>query len=139
MGEIKIIFIGIFLLLTCGANAQMVLQYEVEEHTEISLSLNGAVNVQVDWGDGSSAETFISSGNKTHTYISSGIKNVTISGTLEHFGTSDFSGDNARLTKVLSWDGLGLTSLSFAFYNAALLTQVPLSLPSTVTDVSGMF
>lgn len=121
-------------------NAQMVLEYDIDApNTEIALPLAGTVNVSVNWGDGSTPETFTTSGRKPHTFATTGIKTVTITGTLSAYGSHYTTIINMRLKKVLSWDGLGLTSLSYAFYGADRLIQVPTSLPNTVTDISGMF
>ena len=121
------------------ASAQMVLEYEIiTPNTQISIPLSGTVNVSVDWGDGTEVEKFTSTGNKPHTYTTIGTKTVTISGSLTAYGGS-FSINNARLSKVLSWDGLGIRSFSLGFYNVKILTEVPNSLPSTVTNLSSMF
>jgi fimbrial isopeptide formation D2 family protein len=139
----KLFFIFCMLTLAVAAKAQMVLQYDIATvNTEIGLLLDGTVNVQVDWGDGSSVESHTFLGYKSHIYRSIGTKTVTITGTLTEFGSNPHTNpfqSNARLTKVLSWDGLGLRSLSYAFFGAYILEQVPTSLPTNVTDVSYMF
>ena len=69
-------------------------------------------------------------------------KNVTITGAMTAYGglnTLNGTVGNADFTKVLSWDGLGLTSFSYAFLKAKILTQVPSTLPTTVTNLSAMF
>ena len=136
---------AVALLWLSTANAQMVLEYEIPAaNTEIALPLNGTVNVSVNWGDGKT-ESFTTEGNKTHTYTSAGTKTVTITGTLTQFGNSGYSSTNYYydkinyLSKVKSWDGLGITSLSYAFYGAKKLTEVPSTLPTTVTNLSRMF
>lgn len=140
MKTIKQILIALLLMLTTTANAQMVLQYDiVTPNTEISLPLYGTVNVKVNWGDGSAVQTFINEGDRSHTFATTGTKTVTITGTLTAYGSSSSYKGNARLTKVLSWDGLGLTSFFEAFNSAALLTQVPSSLPSTIINLDAMF
>lgn len=132
MKKLALFFIFLF---AYAAQAQMVLEYDLlVPNEQITLSIKGTVNVQVDWGDGSALEAFTTEGDKRHTYVTSGIKTVTISGTLSHY-----SGSPYRLTKVLSWDGLGLTDLSYAFSRAEDLVEVPATLPSTVTDLSHMF
>ena len=121
-------------------NAQMVLEYDIETaNTEIALPLAGIVNVSINWGDGSAVEIVNTIGNKTHTYATIGTKTVTINGSLSSYGNSRNSTGNARLTKVLSWDGLGITSFSFAFQGAGILTTVPTALPPSVTNLSCMF
>ena len=117
----------------------MILEYNTAlgSNNTITLPLYGAVNVSIDWGDGST-ETVTTAGNYDHTYASTGTYNVHISGNLEQFG--QWSYPNAdKLTKVLSFGGLGIRSLSGAFMNATHLTEVPAYLPNTVTNVSYMF
>ncbi|MFN8437485.1 MAG: hypothetical protein U0V72_07570 [Cytophagales bacterium] len=112
---LKKLLMAIALLWLSTANAQMVLEYEIPTaNTEIALPLNGTVNVSVNWGDGTT-ESFTTAGNKTHTYTSAGTKTVTIMGTLTQYGSDNNNSGNSYLTKVKSWDGLGITSLSFAF------------------------
>lgn len=140
-------FIHLFFALTlCSlsikSHAQMVLEYNLSKsNTQITLPLAGTVNVNVNWGDGSELQTFTNEGIKPHTFTSTGIKTVTITGTLTGYGISNYDAGvgNSNLTRVLGWDGLGLKSLNSAFYFADSLRQVPLTLPSTVTDLSGMF
>ncbi len=139
MKKTILLFIGFILLFMPAANAQMVLEYDIATaNTEIALPLAGTVNVNVDWGDGSVKEAFTTAGNKTHTFATTGTKTVTITGTMTAYGGVNSAG-NARLIKVVSWDGLGLKNLSLAFYGAKNLTQVPLSLPPTVTNLRSMF
>lgn len=119
---------------------KLILEYDiVTANTQIAIPLAGSVNVSVNWGDGSATEAFTTPGNKAHTFTTTGTKTVIVSGTLTAYGNSSINLGNARLTKVLSWYGLGLTDLSYAFYDAKLLTQVPVSIPSTVTNLSYMF
>lgn len=72
----------------------------------LPLVSNGTYNFDVNWGDGSSAET-ITSSNATHTYVSSGIYTITISGQIEGFAFSD-SGDKAKLIDISNWGSLKL-------------------------------
>jgi len=118
--------------------AQMVLDFLIPANpTTISLPLFGTVNVTVNWGDGNS-ESITLSELVSHTYTSTGLKTVTISGSLTNFGLN-YIYNNSYLQGIRSWNNLGLTSLSYAFYGASQLNYVPLSLPSGVTDLSYMF
>ncbi|HSY61292.1 MAG TPA: hypothetical protein VK796_05415, partial [Cytophaga sp.] len=140
MAKTKLLLTTFILLLAFVVQAQMVLEYDiVPANPTISLPLYGTVNVSVDWGDGSAVQTFTTAGDKNHTYTSMGTQTVTITGTLTHFGSTANFSNKKRLTKVHSWDGLGLTSLSNAFYSAISLIEVPSALPSGVTDLSYMF
>lgn len=91
----------------------------------------GTVNVSVDWGDGN-IEPFTTNGYKLHTYSTGGIYTVKISGTLTAYGLSTATHNN-KITKCTSFGQLGITKLTYAFYNAVNLTNVPSVLPSTVT------
>jgi len=138
MKKIKIILFTFFLSFI--TEAQMVLEYDIATaNTQIGIPLTGTVNVTVNWGDGTTNQTFTTAGIKNHTYTTSGTKTVTITGSLTAYGSGANSTYNARLTKVLSWDGLGITSFNLAFNFATLLTQVPNSLPTTVTNLRAMF
>lgn len=142
MEKIKLILTTIILVFGSAAHAQMVLEYDIATaNTEITLPLYGTVNVNVDWGDGSTIEAVTIEGLLPHTFTTTGTKTVTITGTLTQFRNDNISQliKNERLTKVLSWDGLGIISFKYAFRSAFLLTEVPTTLPSTATNLSGMF
>jgi hypothetical protein len=111
------------------------------------LGLFGAVDVQVDWGDGTNS-TFNSAGIFAHTYATSGQYTITISGSLTGFGQFndvDEGGDiyplaGAEFLKAVdSFGDLGIESLSLAFYGSNNLESVPAEIPTTVTDLFAMF
>lgn len=134
------ILIAFTLVFSFAAHGQMVLEYDINSpFTKITLPLEGKVNVTVDWGDGSASEIITYPGSITHTFTEVGVKKVTILGTLTAFGNNYSTTNHDRLTKVLSWDGLGLKSLAYAFYKAKNLTQVPTSLPNSINNLSYMF
>lgn len=109
------------------------------EGTQVSLPVNGTVNVIVNWGDGNST-AFNKSGTIVHYYATEGTYIVSIHGTLTGFGSSWTEFFNRRkLQRVLSFGEIGLVNLSDAFYDAVNLVEVPNTIPSTVKDVSGMF
>ncbi len=134
----KIFLLALSLAIFFVANAQMKLVYFIDAGDVIALPLYGTVNATIDWGDGDT--TIVNTaGDIQHTYASAGTYTVTITGTVTHFGNGgDYLG-NDKLNQVLSWDGLGLTSLEDAFYDCYNLIDVPDYLPSTVTNLSGMF
>ena len=103
--------------------------------TTVTVPLAGTVNVVIDWGDGST-EVFATTGNKTHTYASEGEYTVRVGGSLTGFGANVF---RPNMTKCLSFGDLGLTSLENAFRACTNLTEVPASIPSSVTNMAGMF
>ncbi|MDY0347524.1 MAG: BspA family leucine-rich repeat surface protein [Tenuifilaceae bacterium] len=119
----------------------MVLEFNtnLSEGTTITLPLQGTVDVTVDWGDGSS-DTYTSAGNRGHTYTAEGTYTVKIVGTLQRFGNGYGGIPNIdKLVAVTSFGDIGLTSLSGAFKGAKNLTQVPASIPSTVSYTTYMF
>lgn len=103
--------------------------------TTVTVPLAGTVDVVIDWGD-STSDVYTTSGNKTHTYASEGEYTVRVSGSLTGFGAFV---SRPNLTKCLSFGDLGLASLDDAFRSCANLTEVPTSVPSSVTNMSRMF
>ncbi|MBM7557062.1 BspA family leucine-rich repeat surface protein [Halanaerobacter jeridensis] len=124
------------------AGDDMVLEYDttLSSGSYITLPKFGdPLDVTIDWGDGQTDSyttgdttvTYI-----THEYDAEGTYQVTISGNLDAFGPP---GGDSKLTRVIDFGSLGLTSLSRAFEGANNLTEVPATVPSTVTDMEGMF
>ena len=114
-----------------------------DESFVFELGLWGEVDVQVDWGDGST-DNVRAAGPFPHTYTTSGRYTITVSGSLTGFGqdplTNDLPLSGAHYLKaVRSFGELGITSLSFAFLASVNLIDVPATLPATVTDMSYMF
>jgi surface protein len=103
-------------------------------YEEVTLPLNGDVYACVSWGDDNTQE--VKNTLPSHTYNEPGTYIISISGTVTWFGRQyPFT----ALAKVLQWGDLKITSLANAFYGAKNLTEVPDSLPGTVTDLSDMF
>ena len=106
----------------------------------IELPLYGTVTCTVDWGDDSDTEDFTTEGNKPHTFATAGTYTVTISGELTQFGDgSSWMTGIEYLTEVITFGDIGLTSLSGAFNSANNLISVPVTLPSTITNLSYTF
>ena len=109
-----------------------------------NLFVSSPCNINIDWGDGttgtySNAGTFSDiSVNKT--YAASGIYQIKVTGSataIGYGGTSANSNIN-KLKRVLSWGNIAnLTRLSIG--NQSSLTEVPTTLPSTVTSLLYMF
>ena len=116
---------------------------------EMQLPLRGITDVTVEWGDGTytthTANYPQSPTNSIiHTYSSPGNYTIAILGKTEQFGDNDQEDIDRRvysekITKVLSFGDLGLTSLESAFSGAVNLTQVPSYLPPTVNNLSKSF
>ncbi len=104
----------------------------------ITIPLNGIVNVSVDWGD-ANIQSVTAAGNLSHTYSAAGIYTVKISGELTWFGNDNGNINADKLFRVLNFGNIGLNNLSYAFYNATNLIEVPTTFPSAVTDMSYMF
>jgi len=127
---------------------ELVYDTNLETGTQITLPLYGAVDVTVDWGDGSSEDFAYSanisgggtSGLKSHTYDAEDNYTVKIYGSLEQFGRANYSYDNAKkLVSVSDFGEIGLSSLAGAFSKAENLTSVPTLLPETLTSLQRTF
>ena len=119
----------------------MTLEYdtEVSSGTRIGIPLGHGVNVDVDWGDGNIEESVTSIGLLQHTYASEGKYSVSVTGSLLQFGSSVLNPDADKLIKVTSFGDLGITSLSYAFFQAVNLSEVPTQIPAGVTSLRGTF
>ena len=124
---------------------KLVLVYDTSKepaNNTISFPVNGtSPNILVDWGDGTS-NSYNTTGFKTKTYANPGIYVVQVSGSMAqlNYGTSASTVNNKRkLTRCLSFGNIGLTSMVQAFRSCASLIQVPLSIPSSITIISGIF
>lgn len=96
-------------------------------------------NVTVDWGDGSSAQTYTATtlGETlycSHAYTNAGIYTVTITGSAEKFYAQ-----NDSITEVVSFGNIGLKDLDAAFLYKTNITKMPTILPSTVQHLGLMF
>jgi surface protein len=125
----------------------MTLDTTLSDDNTVVLRLGGMFDVTVNWGDGTSVQTFTSDGDTepSHVYANEGTYTIQISGTLERFGAYDSDGSAHpwmgvnMVTTVASFGTLGIESLVDAFYGAENLIRVPTDLPSSVTDLSFMF
>ena len=112
---------------------------------QVALPLRGFTGtVNVDWGDQTTDNFTVQGTTAPHTYTNTGSYTVTITGQVTSYGdrNSSFAGSQ-YLTDVVSWDNGYLTDLTYALtnYQTSLpnLTAVPSTLPSTVTNVIGLF
>lgn len=108
------------------------------------------LNVTIDWGDGSAAQTInisslsVPGGFPTKTYASAGNYTIKVTplanNTCTSYGSTDpgVRGSNEMITGLGSFPGW-IADYSDAFAGAVNLTSVPAILPTTVTDISGMF
>jgi surface protein len=125
----------------------MTLDTTLSDDNTVWLPLGGTFDVTVNWGDGTSVETFSYDGDggyegeaPSHVYENEGTYTILISGALERFGSGGFGWVGLNMvTTVTSFGTLGIESLSEAFFRAENLIQVPTELPTSVTDMSYMF
>lgn len=117
----------------------MVLEFNtnLSEGTEITIPLNGTVDIEVDWGDGT-IDNYITAGDKTHTYDIDDIYTVTLRGYLTQFGNDAYANTD-KLTKIVDFGYLGVKSFHSAFHNVENLIELPLNISSGVRDLSKMF
>ena len=140
-------FVMLITAITISTNliAQMSLDFTTTAaNQDITLPLYGTVSVIVTWGDGTANTTYTSSGDKTHTFASAGTYTVLINkngtgGSLTQFGSGDAYTNADKLVKVNSFGDIGLVSLYGAFYGTTNLTEVPATLPSTITNLRATF
>jgi surface protein len=102
----------------------------------------GAINLNVDWGDGSSIENVLLE-NPTHTYASAGDYTISVTGTMSplpngaNFGLFDpFNQFQAGVKRINSWGTIPLTSAAYAFYRGATVEYVA---QPTFTNWAAMF
>jgi hypothetical protein len=97
-----------------------------------------AQTVTVDWGDGSTPDTWTTQ--PSHTYAVAGTSTLTITGTVNAFnGITNGSGQVVVIDSVTSWLD-SLTDLSSAFagqpYN---IPGLPATLPPNIKNLANMF
>jgi len=101
--------------------------------------------IYIDWGDETAnascttVYTVVPSTPLTCNYPSPGTYQISITGKLTGYGQLFSSAYKSDIIRVVQWGNTGLKDLSYAFYGASNLVDVPGSLPSSVTDMSGAF
>ena len=121
------------------------LTYQVAANDQVLLPLtsyNGEP-VSIDWGNGTQPVTTTWAANTrinlSQTYASAGTYNVNICGKFKALGAAGVF--HPKLTALTAWGEAEstLTSLSFAFNGATILTDVPANLPPGVTSLESTF
>jgi surface protein len=115
----------------------MILEFQVGVDKTITLPLSQTVNITVYWGD-ESIDSYNTAGNKNHTYTNSGTYIVQIYGTLDQYGIQSYPNAD-KITRVLNWGNIGLSDLSYAFYNATNLIEIPDNLPALIVHLDFAF
>ncbi len=101
--------------------------------------------ISITWGDGSATQTGITANNPSKTYsVTRATITIDVSavGSFSTFGGSQTILSNiGKMTQLNRWGtyNYGITNVSYAFYFATGLTSIPNSIPSTVTNMEGMF
>ena len=127
---------------TVGPSGPFLQFTQATASSQIALALNNTVNIQVDWGDGSSITTITSSSdsNKTHTYSTAGDKTVKVYGTI---GVNEvFDGNNVKAIDAIgNWLSGGRTSLYEVFYNNSTLNSSDMANwdVSNITSINSAF
>jgi len=113
------------------------LTFEVSSNTTIQLPLTGtSLTTSTNWGDGNTDALL------NHLYTIAGTYTTVVTltgGSYSQFGSVNIVWDGIKyLTSINSW-GNAFISLSGACSNAVILTSVPITLPSSVNNLSYMF
>lgn len=132
-------------LAVCGSSynefaPEMVWTFGVGSSSAVQLPFKGDYDVNVDWGDGS-VQRFVTGQTVSHVYTTDAEEvEIVITGEAEGFGSaSNFPGKNALRT-LTSFGNLGFTDLSYMFSGMGQINGIPPTrLPSTVTNIKGMF
>jgi len=101
--------------------------------------------IQIDWGDeaanSSCTTSYVIDPNNPLTcdYPSPGTYKISITGDMTGYGQLSSSSYKNDITRQIQWGNTGLTSLANAFYGAENVTDVPGSIPPSVTSINRMF
>ena len=107
------------------------------QFSTLTLPFGGISSINVSWGNGQS--TLNATTAPTNSYSTIGNYTIKISGRASSFG-NDIGYTGAYLiSSVSQWGTLEFSSLKGAFFGASNLVSVPTDIPSTVSDLSGMF
>lgn len=133
-------------LVSSGCEA-ITVEYTTTANNELAeVGFGGKLTgVQLNWGDDATQILIPDNPDKAeqfyaHTFATPGTYTLTISGIeLEHFGYCETPTRQTNLKKVTSWGTMSTTSLECAGYGRTRLTDVPASIPATVTSIAGIF
>jgi len=101
--------------------------------------------IEIDWGDETANETctttYVIDPNSplTCNYPEAGTYRIAITGDMTGYGQLYSAAYKTDITRMIQWGNTGLNNLSYAFYGAEKLTDVPSHLPSGVQDINGIF
>ena len=133
-----------WILIDGGLYEPLIINFNITSPSDKTITLpihcNPGDTVWVEWGD-STSDTYTSTGDYDHIYPTPGIFGVEIFGKLTQLGNGSSGYSNVSKVRFVSTFGNmpTLTSLSGLFYNASNLISVPVSLPSTIINLSYCF
>ncbi len=113
----------------------------LESGTTVTLALAGAVDAEIDWGDGT-VEIVTTAGPHVHDYGTDGIYTVLVTGSVTAYNSYDnVWEERQKLVSVDNWGQVGFTSMYRAFYACSNLVSVPTTSVGieAVTDMGAMF
>jgi surface protein len=110
----------------------------LETGTRVVLGLDGTVDAEIDWGDGTIEYVTTA---RAHDYGIDGIYTVRVSGSVTAYESVGTSSERDKLVSVDNWGQTGFTSMYLAFEECSNLVSVPTTSDGieAVTDMSYMF
>ena len=127
------------------ANLTLIIDTRLATGTTFTLPIRNssvAPNILIRWGDGTQTTWTNNTSYPSKTYSTEGTYTIRITGSLVDYGTvsSDYpSASRDMITGCSSFGNLGITDLSYAFYNSPNFASAPTVLPSSVTNIAAMF
>ena len=121
-------------------SSQLELTYNFPHAFTLTLPIFNGIATLIEWGDGETS----TDNTRTHKYLSEGIYTVKVTGqdiTKMSYFIDNGSTGSEYLTACTSFGEIGLTDISFAFFNTPLLITIPSSLPtlSRITNMENLF
>ena len=101
-------------------------------------SSTGLVDLEVDWGDGSSPMIILSGGPVFYEYANDGIYTIQLKGKFEDMTLTGIGADSVgKLIAVTSWGDIQPVNLNGAFERTVNLATLPMSIPASVRSLKG--
>ena len=121
-------------------SSQLELTYNFPDAFTLTLPIFNGIATLIEWGD----EETSTDNTRRHTYLSAGSYTIKVTGqdiTQMSYFIDNGSTGSEYLTACTSFGEVGLTDISFAFFNTPLLITIPSSLPtlSRITNIENLF
>ncbi len=115
-------------------------RWSVSDSETIYLPLvsGGTYNMYVDWGDGSNSAITDYSSN-THTYTNAGTYDIKITGTCSLWNFNSVQTSKGKITAVLNWGDVGITSMNNAFNGCTNLASLAPYAPNVASYASAFY